>query len=182
MGLLNHNPRVQFVQSSPVIQNYTDLKVLTSAPHKLNSVAAMFAFDLNFNYQLGSKNIMQHAHYLFSVRQPEPVLNILVSQVGYSEQGAAMYYCYRLRRICEIAKRVNHGMLLTYDNIQNGEYVVPIKSFLSLRDDVLYDYNIFNHLKTTSNTIKKDTLAWCQDCYERHLFFLKSLPLIKINH
>lgn len=180
IGLLDRNPRIQFVRTNPVIQNYTDLKALTSLPHKLTSVAAMFALDINYNYQLGSKNLVPHAHYLFVVRSPEPVLNILMSQGGYAEQGAAMYYCYRLRRICEIAKRAKHGMLLTYDDIRQGEYVKPIKSFLNLREDVSYEPEMFDNSKS-SNTVKKDTLEWCQDCYERHLFFLKSLPLVQIN-
>jgi hypothetical protein len=182
LGLLNRNPRVQFVRANPVIQNYVDLRAFTAQTHKLSSVAAIFALEANFNYQLGSKNLPLHAHYLFTVRQPTPVLNLLVADNLYGHKEAAMYYCYRLRRICEIAKRVRHGMLLTYDDIQRGDHVVPLKTFLGLKEDVLHLPEAFDHLKPPPNVIKREILDWCQDCYERHLFFLKSLPLVGVSH
>lgn len=154
---------------------------MTSMPHKLNSVAAMFALDLNFNYQLGSKNLVPHAHYLFTVRQPEPVLNTLIAGGIYGHREAAMYYCYRLRRMCEIAKRVKHGMFLTFEDIQRGDYVDVIKSFLNLKEDISHLPEAFDHLKPKSNVVSSKTLDWCQDCYERHLFFLKSLPLVGVS-
>jgi hypothetical protein len=181
LNLLNRNPRVQFVQTNPVIQNYVDLKALTGMTHKLSSVAAIFALESNFNYQLGSKIKIPHAHYLFTVRQPDPVLNLLVSDGIYDQKGAAMYYCYRLRRICEIAKRVKHGMLLTYDDIQRGDHIAPLKTFLGLKEDVLHIPEFFNHLKSPPNVINREILEWCRDCYERHLFFLKRLPLAGVN-
>ena len=92
-----------------------------------------------------------------------------------------MYYCYRLRRICEIAKRVKHGMLLTYDDIQRGDYVGPLKTFLGLKEDIAHTPEVFDYLKLPPNVISKDVLEWCRDCYERHLFFLKSLPLVSVN-
>mgnify|MGYP003420846787 FL=1 len=178
LGLLNLNPRVQFVPTNPVIHDYTDLQALTGLPHKMNSVAAMFAFEINFNYQFGSKQSIPHAHHLFVVRPPDPTLNLLVASGLYSLDDAARYYCFRLRRICEIAKRVRQGMLLTYDDIQRGEYVGKLKSFLGLKDDPRHVPEAFDYLKpSVINEFDSKTLDWCRDCYERHLFFLKSLPL-----
>ena len=182
MNLLDKNPRVQFIQAHVIIQNYMDIGAITSMSHKMNSVAAMFALELTANYQLGSKISLPHVHHLFVVRQPDPVLNFLVANGIYNQTSAAMYYCYRLRRICEIAKRAKYGMLLTFDDIQSGAYTTPIKSFLGLKDDVSHIPAVFDHLKSANNVIKKDILEWCRDCYERHLFFLRSLPLAGVSH
>ena len=175
LSLLNRNPRVQFVQSQPVIQNYIDLRALIDVPHKLNSIAALYAVDINFNYQLGSKYLIPHADYLFVVRQPEPVLNLLVESGLYDSLTAATYYCYRLRRICEIAKRVKSGMLLTFDEIRNGDHIEPLKRFVSLKEDISHEPAVFEKLKPVSKNINKETLDWCSDCYERHLFFLRNI-------
>ncbi len=180
LNILDRNPRVQFLRSNPMIQNYMDLKVITSIPHKLDSVAAMHALDISFNYQLGPRTHVPHAHYLFIVRQPDHVLGKLIADKAYKQTDAAMYYCYRLRRICEIAKRVQQGMLLTFDDIRRGDHVAPLKSFLGLKEDVLHQPEVFESMQSSS-VIDGNTLEWCRDCYERHLFFLKSLPLTKIN-
>lgn len=180
MGLLNTNPRVQFIQTNPIINNYPDLKATLNMPHKMNSVAAMFALDINYNYQLSSSVYLPHAHYLFVIRPPDQVLNVLTSNGLYGHDQAANYYCFRLRRMCEIAKRVKHGMLLTYEEIIRGDHVEHLTDFLTLRESVLHSSENFDHLTMSKNTFKKETLEWCRDCYERHLFFLKRLPLNRL--
>ncbi len=182
LNILNQNPRVQFSPASPVVHNYTDLQPLTATPHKMTSVAAMYAFEIAYNYQFGTRNPVRHAHHLFVVRQPEAVLTLLVSG-GYGREEAARYYCYRLRRICEIAKRVEQGMLLTFDDLQRGEYGSAVKTFLGLKDEPAHAPEAFESLKPSLPCpVSQKTLDWCQDCYERHLFFLKSLPLAGVNH
>jgi len=166
------------VVSQPVINNYTDLKPFTAQPHKLNSSAAMYAFEINYNFQMGSRKAIPDIHYLFVIRKPKPTLDSLVSAKLYHPDSVAMYYCYRLRRICEIAKRVS-GMLLTYDQIVSGEYIEPLGNYLGLKDRIIHSESEFSHLQAPSYPFDKKVMEWCDDCYERHLFFLKNQPLIR---
>lgn len=181
LGLLNRNPRVQLLQTNTTVHSYPDLRAITSQRHKLGSSAAMFAIDLNYNYQLGPRVQLPHAHHLFVVRPPEVVLNLLVSKGFFKQEQAARYYCFRLRRMCEIAKRVGTGMLLTYDDIQRGDYTETLGEFLGLKEPVVHVPKLFDHLNYTENVFAKPTMDWCRDCYERHLFFMKSLPLVTVS-
>jgi hypothetical protein len=181
LSLLNHNPRVQFANTQTSIRDYTDLQAITSSPHKMNSLAAMYAMEINHNFQLGPKNIAPHAHYLFVLRRPEPSIGLMVQNGVYRPHEAAMYYCYRLRRMCEIAKRVGTGMLLTYEDLESGEYVTPLSKFLGLKEEAEFDPKVFQAMRPTSKTSLGRDEAWCEDCYERHLYYLKSLPLERIT-
>lgn len=181
LSLLNHNPRVQFTNTQTPIRDYTDLQAVTSIPHKMNSVAAMYAIEVNHNFQLGPKNVAPHAHHLFLIRRPDPSIGMMVEHGIYRQHEAAMYYCYRLRRICEIAKRAESGMLLTYEDLENGSYVQPLSKFLGLKEEVEFVPNVFEAFKPRSPVDLGRDEAWCRDCYERHLYYLKSLPLTRIS-
>lgn len=180
--LLNSNPRVQLLRSEAMFQNYNDLKALTSFSHKTNSAAAIYAFDISYNHQMGSKVVFPHADYLFLIRPPEPSINLLIASKLYSPTTAVNYYCYRLRRMCEIAKRVKSGIILTYDDLISGDHVAPLTTFLRLKEDVIHQADCYERLKPPeTNLIPTDLISWAKDCYERHLFFMRSLPLVQIS-
>lgn len=181
LSLLNHNPRVQFTNTQTPIRDYTDLQAVTSIPHKMNSVASMYAIEINHNFQLGPRTSIPHAHHLFLIRRPDPSIGMMVEHGVYRQHEAAMYYCYRLRRICEIAKRTKSGMFLTYEDLESGDYVRPLTKFLELKDDVEFDQKVFESLKPSNPVDLGRDESWCRDCYERHLYYLKSLPLARVS-
>ena len=181
LSLLNHNPRVQFLNTQTPIRDYTDLQAVTSISHKMNSVAAMYALEINHNFQMGSRNFIPHVHHLFVVRRPNPSISLMVQNGIYRQHEAAMYYCYRLRRICEIAKRVGSGLLLTYEDLESGDYVKPLSKFLGLKEEAEFDPNVFSSFAPESSLDLGKDENWCDDCYERHLYYLKNLPLLRIT-
>ena len=69
-----------------------------------NRYAKVFYDELCFNHQLRSRSLYQACHYIYVVREPAVSLPLIVGE-GYTDIMALNYYCFRLRRLCEMAQK-----------------------------------------------------------------------------
>lgn len=67
------------------------------------------------NCQISNKVIYDICKFIYLIREPIKSLPNII-QKGFSPSASADYYCFRLRRFCEMAVRTS-GILLTYDDL-----------------------------------------------------------------
>jgi hypothetical protein len=100
-------------------------------------------------------------------------VNNLVASGRYDVRRAHAYYSFRLRRICEMAARTPGAVLV--EQSRCGEALGLVESYLGLKPPLA--------VPEFPPDAADVPLAWrkkADACYERHLYFLKSLPLMRV--
>jgi hypothetical protein len=73
---------------------------------------------LLYNYQL-AKSLYPLCRYIYMIRSPERSLPVIM-QHGYTAETAVDYYCFRLRRLCEM--KTPQQVVFTYDQLLSGDF------------------------------------------------------------
>ena len=170
-NILGAHPRVQAYNTGRVYNHTLVLQELTGLPHKTQTAAAIWLEQLQHNYQFSCKELYGVCRFLYMVRPAEPTLNALIA-AGYDPGCAARYYCYRLRRLCEMAKRTPNGVLVTFEDARTGGAFRLIEDYLVLKTPLIANPGGFPVAPV--GIAKWDLIKPCQESYERHLFFLRS--------
>jgi hypothetical protein len=68
------------------------------------------------NCQISNKSIYDICKFIYLIREPIKALPNIV-QKGFSPESAGDYYCFRLRRFCEMAVKTPGAILITYENL-----------------------------------------------------------------
>lgn len=179
-SILDGNPRIQGFRLNRVYSHFfVASDQLTKHRHKCDSSAAIWMDELLFNTMLTTTVFYEHPKFkfIYLVRSPEPTLNQLVVRGNYSPLGALRYYCYRLRRICEMAKRTPGAVLLTWEEVVSGRGFPKIEEYLELVNPLVAPPDFFVEHAPIHQLIPADYLREAESSYERHLFFLKNQEL-----
>ena len=75
--------------------------------------------ELLYNHVFCLKESYPKCQFIYVIREPEPVLKLMVSE-GKSLKFAVRHYAYRLRRLCEMARRTPGAVLLTWEDLRTG--------------------------------------------------------------
>lgn len=155
------------------------LLALTDQPHKLPNRSAIYMDELLSNHQLCTKVAYKECAFVYVVREPGPVLNFMVGNDKLKPSFAIRKYLYRLRRLCEMAKRTPGAVLLTWDDLAVGRGLNLIEEYLGLRQPILYDPKLLAPFRRTFATALIDPVLVksTEDAYQRYLYFLKSQNL-----
>lgn len=171
---LDQNPRVQGFRSDRPYTSMLDVLDLTNRKHKLKNAAAIYMDELIYNHWLQTKDAYKHCQFVYMVRPPEGTLNELVSRRLYTPSCAARYYTYRLRRMCEMAKRTPGAVLLTWDDLATGRGLPLVEEYLGLKTPL----TVPTMKKGTNTTlVPLKFIKEAEESYERHLSFLYSQKL-----
>jgi len=135
--------------------------------------------EINFNYQISTKNVYSSCKFIYVLRSPEQCIPQIISSFGYRPLCAVRYYTFRLRRICEMARNTPGAVLLTFDDLLNDRGADLINDYLELVKPIDFNPNNFAVYK---NTVSDDLLgsvlrSQAYDKYERYLYFLKNQSL-----
>lgn len=95
--------------------------------------ASILYDKLVFNYELESKSFYSFCKFIYVVRDAPQTLGYLVAEKNYSKQGAYNYYCFRLRRLCEMIRNTPNSLLLTWDDLVSGKAYTDIQKYLGLK-------------------------------------------------
>jgi hypothetical protein len=152
---------------------------LVNQRHKLNTNAAIWMDELMFNHLLCTEAFYYGvAKFIYVIREPFPTINGIVSHHKYSPEAAVRYYCYRLRRLCEMAKRTPGAVLLTWDDLLTGRLDGEVEDYLNLKTPIQKLPEWYNSYRQEfPDVVPTDLREWAEDSYERHLFFLKNQDL-----
>jgi hypothetical protein len=176
---LNQHPKIQQYQLSN-INPYscpTDLLLLTEQYHKCNNRSAIYMEELNKNIDLTTKAAYKKCKFIYVIREPKPVLNFLIGNDKMKPSFATRYYLFRLRRLCEMAKRTPNAILLTWEDLITGRCNSWIENYLSLKQ-LMQPFDLDRFKKSFSTDLAGlDLISEAENGYEKYLYFLKKQNL-----
>lgn len=152
------------VYTDPIALDYAQRKTLETNPD-----ARMFVDRIVFNHEFAHESFYDDCLFVFLVREPEATLNHLVG-LGYTPAAAARYYSYRLRRLCEMARRAKHKVVATWDELVSKEALPEIKRLIGMKE-----LNSIYRPQKSEKTVDPATVSACRRCYERHLNYLRAV-------
>lgn len=177
--ILNLNHRIQGHRIQMPYINPVTYHHLVNRRHKLNTAAAIWMDELLFNHLFCTEAFYYGAaKFIYIVRDPLSTLNGIVSHYKYTPSGATRYYCYRLRRMCEMAKRTPGAVLLTWDDLITSRFDGEVEQYLNLKTPIQKLSKFYEpYQKEFANVIPASFMKWAEESYERHLYFLKNQDL-----
>lgn len=172
---LDQNPRVHGFRFDRPYVDVPAIAELTYKRHKLNNEAAVYMDELLFNHSLQTKDAYKLCKFVYVVRPPERVLNELVV-AGYKPWAACNYYCYRLRRMCEMAKRTPGAVLLTYEDIITGRGLPLVEEYLNLKSTL--EMTATKKGTGVSSLVPLDLVRHADRAFNRYFHFLCHQPVV----
>jgi hypothetical protein len=176
LAVLNQNRRIVMHGSISEYRHPDDLQWMVGKGHKDSSTGAIYGDRLLYNMQMGNSELYKFCKFIYLVRSAKDSLNHIVHLEKYSPISALRYYCYRLRRMCEMAKRTPGAVFLTWDDLSSGKGFDLIEEYLGLKEMLKLGLDFFTDLLLTDK-ITSDLVKSGDECYERHLFYVKQLDL-----
>jgi hypothetical protein len=178
---MDKHPRIQGCKSiyGNVYNSAQTIISVCGIRHKLRNKSSIYMDEITYNNQISNNCVFDYCKFIFLIRSPEAVLSEIISNEGIDSIFAVRRYSFRLRRICEFAKKSGDGVLLTYDDLCEAKGINLINDYLELSSPINFDPLL---LKSGDKKFNMDLLepvlrSEVFDSYERYLYFLKSLPL-----
>jgi hypothetical protein len=170
---LSANRRVAVVRHRSPYYQYDDpsklegvvTPVLTARP-----LARTFLHKADYNQTVSSPALYEAAGFLYVVREPAAALAHLMGR-GYGEHGAVRYYTYRLRRLCEMARRTPAGLVVTFEAVATRRADEAIKRFVGVKELPS------TYRPAVPPVLSEAVTARPRAAYERYLTYLRQLPL-----
>lgn len=173
--ILNKNPRCAIKNSDFSYKNPDDLNWLFFKEHKCRDMSAIYGDHLLFNISFSCKKLYDCCKFIYVIRPARASLNEISALQKYEPEYAARYYRYRLRRICEMAKRTKHAVLITWEDMAKGTAFPLVEDYLNLKEELKVQHNHFK--ANTIDSFREDLIEECEDAYERHYYYLNNLDL-----
>lgn len=176
---LNAHPRIQGFSFNNVYSSSIRLMSLTANKHKLMNNSRIYMDHLLYNYQISDRSLLSCCSFVYVVREPEASIDYLIGSGTYSREQAKMYYLYRIRRICELAKRTPGSTFLTHANLRDGKGLDLIERQLRLKDSIprinwIDGEKMKNHLRIE----EYDSLS---QAYEKYLYFVSNIGCLGVK-
>ena len=143
---------------------------------KEDTYARVAADRLVYNFQMAAPSVMGLSTFAYVVREPRAVLDHLHDAHGYSWDGALNYYRFRLRRLCEMARRTPRSFLFTFDDVVTGRALGLIQSKFGLKHPFVLKYEPAEEGYPAAPI---GHLEIAQTSYERHLYYMRNLKLME---
>lgn len=177
LDILNENPRCSIENSQTRYSNPEDLNWLFSKPHKCRDSSAIYGDHILFNPSFSCKSLYNVCKFIYIIRPPRQSLNQthIFRKSGLEGEFAAKYYSFRLRRICEMARKTPNSLLLTWDDLSSGRAFSSIEEYLKLSTQLKVEYRHF--CSENRDEFDESLLAKCEDAYERYYYYLSKLEI-----
>jgi hypothetical protein len=178
LGVLNENNKIDLIDDLLSYDHPSVLEYLFEFGHKLDNSSAIYGGQILFNKDLSCKIFYDFAKFIYVIRPAKPTLNeIKLNRKEYSELTAYRYYCFRLRRIYEMARSTPKAVLLKNDDIYSQEGLDLIQDYLDLKQPLILQKLL--EIKE-EETFSSSLVDKAQDCYEKYLYHLRQLDLRKL--
>ena len=178
LEILNASPNCM-IQNSPVTySNPTDLNWLFSVPHKCRDRSAIYGDHLLFNASLSCKGLYERCRFIYVIRPARASLNqisMMRNKTGIHGKFAARYYTFRLRRICEMARKTQNSLFLTWDDLSSGRAFSAIEEYLGLKTHLVANNKHFKD--DIKDCFDERMVSECEDAYERYYYYLDKLGM-----
>ena len=174
VNILNTNERIQIFSTNLIYEHINDLEALTSLGHKLNNAAAIYGDHLLFNTSFANKTLYPCAKFIFCVRPGAATVNELIKTHYYTPETALNYYCFRLRRIYEMAYQIPKSIVIDWNDLVAGNWMPEIEKYLQLKEPLQNSKLIINQTEDVAPlSIRHDA----ENYYERYFYLFKELKI-----
>ncbi|RTK96633.1 MAG: hypothetical protein EKK64_03350 [Neisseriaceae bacterium] len=167
--------KINYLNSSSLID-------LTSLPHKRDLRSAVYMDEILTNYSFYLKKDYNKCSFIYLIREPKETLSLMIKKSEKSPEFAVREYCFRLRRICEIARNTPGALFLTFKDLEKEDNIVLIENYLNLKEDLILTEELLSPCRAEKIYIKKELLEKAQTSYEKYLFFIRNQNLIFLNN
>lgn len=171
---MNRNPRCEIYSTRTQYSSPESLNWMFARGHKTRNSSAVYGDHLLFNASLSCRKMYEFCRFIYVIRPARQSLGAVMA-AGYGEDEASRYYRFRLRRMCEMAKRTPEAVIATWDDLARGEVLGRIQDYLGLSTPI----ETPNLSEGVPCDIKGSVAEQCQDAYERYHYFLKSLNEVR---
>jgi hypothetical protein len=172
VSAINANPRCEIRESGLRYAGASSVRWLFRMGHKCRDASAVYGDHLLFNASVSSKDLYGMFGCIFVIRPARHSLNEILRR-GYGESGASSYYRFRLRRMCEMAKRSPGAVLLTWDDLAKERSLRIIEEYLGLAKPLEMPVTD----DPADDLCSEATVQECQRAYDRYFYYLGGLDL-----
>lgn len=173
--ILNGNPRCHFYSTNAQYDGPEALEWMFKRTHKCRDSSAVYGDHLLFNMSLSSKKFYEFCKFIYVIRPARATFGEMAYERNYTEERALRHYSFRLRRICEMARRTPEAVLATWDDLAKGSAFGTIEKYLGLNVPLETDGRHFS--RVDKDLFSEQTIEKGQDAYERYFYYLSSLDL-----
>ena len=129
------------------------------------------------NHMFSARDSYKDCKFIYLIDEPRYVLPKLYEINQHPNvNNMKSYYLYRLRRICEMAKRTENAVFLTRRDLSNPMSYEIIENYLNLKEKLEIVRKNDDYLNTES--IPQSVLDETELAYEKYLYYLKLQKLI----
>ncbi len=176
MYQLAENPRVQCYRTNNNYDHPTVLDDIESKPHKCQHRGAVYIDEIVLNHSVRSTRILDICRIIYLVREPARSLEGIAQSKMLDPRTAVRYYCYRLRRLCEMARRTPGAVFLTHEDLITGRGLPLIEKYLYLKEPLVHDASKYP-VKDILGLIPKKEAELAERAYEKYLYAFRHYPL-----
>ena len=178
--VLNGNPRCSIESSSVKYSNPDDLNWLFSKQHKCRDSSAIYGDHILFNHSFSCRALYESCKFIYVIRPARQSLNEIstLKDLGLKGTFAARHYGFRLRRICEMARKTPGALMLTWDDLASGKAFPSIEDYLGLRSPLKTEHRHFTLIP--KDDFDESLVSECEDAYERYYYYLSNLKIKRI--
>ena len=181
---LDKHPRIQGFKGVTIGTYFSgsQLLSLTQNEHKLKNRSAIYMDEILYNFQISSKDVYKYCKFIYVLRKPEVPISYLIANDKKKPSFALLYYKFRVRRLCEMAKRTPGAVFLTYEQLCAGQGIELIKEYLDLPSDIDFNPSEMEKINRGFGTdlLGLNLRSEVERTYERYLYFLKNQPLRRL--
>jgi hypothetical protein len=177
MHVMVANPRVQCYRTNRVYGSVADLELTTDRPHKCPTRAAVYIDEVVYNHHIQDRRILDVCKFVYVVREPLPSLNEVVASRILQPGPALRYYCFRLRRLCEMARRTPGAVLLTWDDVATGRGYPVLEDYLHLKEPLRPRPVLFGPGNRSRGPYSANEVQSAEKAFEKYLAYLRRLDL-----
>jgi hypothetical protein len=173
--ILNENPRIQIHQTNIIYEGLADLNLLTSQRHKLRNTAAIHGDHLLFNTSFLNKSLYSCAKFIYCFKSGALTVNQLIKDYHYKPESALNYYCFRIRRIYEMAHQIPQSVIINWTDLEKGTWMPEVEEYLQLKEKLENKPDLFSNQidDIAPASIKQEA----EDYYEKYFYLFKQLKI-----
>ena len=175
---MDAHPSIQGYAGDSTYDTPLRLITLTEKKHKLNNASRIYMDHILYNHQYCLKPDPM-VRMVFLVREPEASIDYMINMKLLRRQEAKRYYLYRIRRLCELAKRNTGSVFLKYSDIRDGKGMDIISGHLGLKDCL----PPLSDLSTPSgkNCLSLHEYESLGDSYEKYLYYADKVGSLTVK-
>lgn len=153
---------------------YNDVKCLTlNKPNfEYRKRPKVFFDHILYNYEFSCKELYKYINFIYVIGEPKKTLKNIVFKNIYDEKTAFNYYCFRLRRMYEMARRSKDPLILFDEDLKNPEIYDTIQNKLKIKDKLKIK---IKNQKKQEIKIDRKIIEESENFYEKYRYRIKNL-------